>query len=485
MTWALSQTQSSVERPRRRASFVWCDAIVSLLVISAVVTLTARLAGPTGAVQPLLAIGLVWVVLMTGLWTSNVYVGIRRNTGRILVEIGRVSVIVMAAILAVEALAGSWVRARIPPTSVALAVIMSAVGLMACRVVVAYRQRNDTESAARVIVVGSGVVAQDIVSRLERSGRSIVLGLVDDNEDAAEGSVIGSIGDLPELCRAYRASRVIVSFTRSDVQELLPILRSLPDSVAVDLVPRYFELVGWGARIEDFSGLSLVALPQRCEPGKRDRVKRAFDVVVAGAALIIVSPILIVSALAILCTTGRPVLFRQERLGRGCKPFQIAKLRTLKEPDESASASNGHARPKLHSEMVAGRITPIGRVLRRTGIDELPQLFNVLAGHMSLVGPRPFIPEECWALSAEAERRFDVRPGMTGLWQVSGQHSLRLDELIRLDTYYVDTWTFWSDVRILAMTPSRLWRGGGDGVAKLVLEPTYAFDERRSMSRSS
>jgi lipopolysaccharide/colanic/teichoic acid biosynthesis glycosyltransferase len=74
---------------------------------------------------------------------------------------------------------------------------------------------------------------------------------------------------------------------------------------------------------------------------------------------------------------------------------------------------------------------------------------------------------------------------MTGLWQVSGQHSLRLDELIRLDTYYVDTWTFWSDVRILAMTPSRLWRGGGDGVAKLVLEPTYAFDERRSMSRSS
>ena len=485
VTWVLSQTKSAAEQ-HPRTSFVWWDAIVSLVMITAAVILIERLQYPMGGVQPVLAIGLVWFVLMVALWTSNVYIGIRRNTGRILVEIGQVTVIVMLAILAVEALAGSWIRARVPPDSVALALLLCAGSMVACRVAVAYRQRDDTETAARVIVVGTGIVARDIVSRLERSGRSVVLGLVDD--DPMTGPVLGSIAELPDLCHALKASRVIVCFTRCDVQELLPVLRSLPGSVAVDVVPRYFELVGWGARIEDFSGLSLVALPQRCNPAKRDRVKRAFDVVLAGAALIVVSPILIVSALAVVCTTGRPILFRQERLGRSRKPFKIAKLRTLKEVDECTSTGSRQSPPKLHSEMVAGRATPIGKLLRRTGIDELPQLFHVLAGHMSLVGPRPLIPEECWALSEGAERRFDVRPGMTGLWQVSGQHSLRLHELVRLDTYYVDTWTFRNDVRILAKTPSRLWRGGGDGLAKLVLESSYSSDESdesRSMSRSS
>ncbi len=471
MTWALSQTHSPTQRPQRRAPVVVCDAIVSLVVISTVAILTARIESPTGSVRPFLAIGVLWSVLMVALWSSTVYRGTRRNTGRIVVEIGRVTVFVMAAILAVEALAGSTVSDRIPPVSVVLALVLCAGSMMATRVVVAYRQRDDSETADRVIVVGTGVVTKDIVSRLERSGRSVVLGLVDD--DPVDTAVIGSIRQLPELCNALAVTHVIVAFTRVDVEELLMTLRALPDSVNVDLVPRYFELVGWGARIEDFSGLSLVALPQRCDTARRDRVKRAFDIVVAGIALVLVSPILIVAALAILCISGRPVLFRQERVGRGGVPFRITKLRTLKEPEEVTSVDGRESRPRLHSEMVAGRTTPIGRVLRRTGIDEIPQLFNVLAGHMSLVGPRPFIPEECWALTGRAQRRFEVRPGMTGLWQVCGQHSLSIEELVRLDTYYVDTWTFWSDVRILAKTPSRLLRGGGDGVAKpVVLEPS-------------
>jgi hypothetical protein len=95
----------------------------------------------------------------------------------------------------------------------------------------------------------------------------------------------------------------------------------------------------------------------------------------------------------------------------------------------------------------------------------------VLAGDMSVVGPRPFIPEECWNLTGHGERRFDVRPGMTGLWQVSGQHDLSIEELVRLDTYYVDTWRFTTDLRIMALTPTRLFRGGGDGIAKLAMVP--------------
>ena len=112
----------------------------------------------------------------------------------------------------------------------------------------------------------------------------------------------------------------------------------LPGHVAVDLVPRYFELVGWGARITDFSGLSLVSLQQRCEPVRRDRIKRAFDVVVAGIALLLVSPLLLAAALGILCTSGRPILFRQERLGQGRQTFSIVKFRTLKESDADLMA---------------------------------------------------------------------------------------------------------------------------------------------------
>jgi lipopolysaccharide/colanic/teichoic acid biosynthesis glycosyltransferase len=353
---------------------------------------------------------------------------------------------------------------------VVVALTACALSMMAFRIAVARWHRHDEANADRVLVVGTGTVAQDVVSRLDRTGRSVVVGLVDDDPSGDE--VIGSVGQLPELCRSYRVSRVIVGFTRSHPEQLMPILRALPSPVAVDFVPRYFELMGWGTRIEDFSGLSLVSLRQRCDPSRRDRIKRAFDLVVAPIALLLLSPVLLAAALAVLCTSGRPILFRQQRLGRGRSTFEIAKFRTLKNSGPGDPVDPTGPRPKLQSELGAGRTTGVGKLLRRTGIDELPQLLNVLVGHMSLVGPRPFIAEECWALSGLAERRFDVRPGLTGLWQVSGQHDLSLEELIRLDTYYVDTWTFWSDLRILAMTPSRLRRGGGDGVAKPVLAPS-------------
>jgi lipopolysaccharide/colanic/teichoic acid biosynthesis glycosyltransferase len=109
------------------------------------------------------------------------------------------------------------------------------------------------------------------------------------------------------------------------------------------------------------------------------------------------------------------------------------------------------------------RITGLGRVLRRTGLDELPQLVNVLRGEMSVVGPRPFVPEECAALDGWARCRFDVRPGLTGMWQVCGQHELSMDELCRLDVQYATTWTMRSDLRILARTPGRLLRGSAEG----------------------
>jgi lipopolysaccharide/colanic/teichoic acid biosynthesis glycosyltransferase len=180
--------------------------------------------------------------------------------------------------------------------------------------------------------------------------------------------------------------------------------------------------------------------------------------------LLVAAPILIPAAIAIrLCSPG-PALFRQMRLGRNRAPFQILKLRTMREatPEEVAADEARHIpRPLLDHPLHERRVTRLGRLLRRTGLDELPQLLNVIAGDMSLVGPRPFVPQECGTLPDWVHRRFAIRPGLTGLWQVCGQHDLRFEELCRLDCQYVNTWSFKGDMRILARTPGRLLRGGG------------------------
>ncbi len=485
MTWALTQAHRATERsqrsqrPKRRTWLLWFDALISLLVISTVVIVLSHVHRTSA--QPSLTITVLWLALIVALWVSDVYSrSHRNNTARTVLRIWKVAVIVAAGILVAEALTGPWLRDRIPPLSVVLALATCAAAMMMSRVAVALRRDQGT-AGTRVIVVGCGTVAKDVVSRLERIAGVEVMGLVDDGP--CDPGVIGSTRQLPELCRTLKVQRVIVAFTNTGVEQLLPSLRALPNSVAVDVVPRYFELVGWGARLEDFAGMSLVTLSQGCDPVSRDRIKRAFDVVVASFTLLLVSPILAAASLLVLLTSGRPVLFRQDRLGRGRTPFRIMKLRTLKVDDGTGDAVSDA--PLLHSDMVAGRTTPIGQFLRRTGIDELPQLFNILAGDMSLVGPRPFIPEECWTLTGLGERRFDVKPGMTGLWQVSGQHDLSHEELIRLDTYYVDTWRFSTDLRIMALTPTRLWQGGGDGIAKLALVPPEVLQRPTSAHASN
>ncbi len=194
--------------------------------------------------------------------------------------------------------------------------------------------------------------------------------------------------------------RVVVAFSRSHPARTTDILRSLIGTVAVDVVPRYFELTGWEASFQDLEGLAVISLDGG-SPGRLGRfVKRAFDIVGATLALVVVSPLLVASIVAIMATSPGPVLFRQDRLGRDRRFFQILKLRTMREPDgERERPREPHVPVSLATlPEVELRVTTVGRVLRRLGIDELPQLFNVLRGDMSLVGPRPFVPEECSVL---------------------------------------------------------------------------------------
>jgi len=312
-------------------------------------------------------------------------------------------------------------------------------------------------NVARVVVVGSGFIAAYLTNRLSRSPLVEVHGIVDDRPSGNQPT-LGRLDDLPFLCQVLSVDRVVVAFSERHPARSAELVRAVRDLVEVDVVVRFFEVTGWASRLTDITGLPLVNLG--APPGSVQRgAKRAMDIAVAGIGLALVSPLLLGVALWVRVESGAPVLFRQERVGQDRRPFQILKFRTMRPAD----AEPGRAAPTTRTPFDAiadpGRITRAGSFLRRTGLDELPQLVNVLRGDMSLVGPRPFIPEECGALGGTMTRRFDVRPGMTGMWQVCGQHELTLEELVRLDVQYATTWTLWSDLRILARTPGRLLRG--------------------------
>lgn len=170
--------------------------------------------------------------------------------------------------------------------------------------------------------------------------------------------------------------------------------------------------------------------------------KRIFDVLVAGLGLILFSPLLAILALLVWVFQGRPILFRQQRPGYKGRPFTIYKFRTMSDRRDA----NGNLLPD------AERLTPFGRFLRSTSLDDLPQLINVLRGEMSLVGPRPLLMKYLERYSPEQMRRHDMPPGITGWAQVNGRNALSWEEKFRLDVWYVDHWSFWLDIKILVMT---------------------------------
>ena len=177
-------------------------------------------------------------------------------------------------------------------------------------------------------------------------------------------------------------------------------------------------------------------------------LKRAIDLVGAATAIVVLSPILAWAALGVAVTLGRPILFRQERPGLHGKPFEIVKFRTMRPP-----------RPGEVWYMTDDdRITRQGRFLRSTSVDELPELWNVLRGEMSLVGPRPLLTEYLATYSQDERRRHDMRPGITGWAAVNGRHALKFDERLRLDTWYVDHWNLRLDLTIIRMTVGQVLR---------------------------
>jgi len=314
-----------------------------------------------------------------------------------------------------------------------------------------------------IIVVGTGQLAQTVASHLRAHGNVEFVGFVDD-DPLQQGAVLGQLSELPELCHRYDVARVVVCFSRTHPEQTIEMLKALAGQVPVSIVPRYYELVTSRTHVEDLSGLPVLDVAPASMSMGSPVVKRAFDLVVSALALVFLAPLFVVTAIIIRATSPGPVFFRQERAGKDGREFHLLKFRTMVEDAEEMRSSLqdlNEVDGPLFKVTNDPRVTGIGRILRKTSLDELPQLVNVFKGQMSLVGPRPFVVSEAAAIEGWARRRFETRPGMTGLWQVSGRNELSYLELCRLDYQYVASWSFWWDIQILWKTPATIFKGRG------------------------
>lgn len=312
-----------------------------------------------------------------------------------------------------------------------------------------------------VLVVGTGPRAQAFARKLEdhRELGLRVLGFVDDevhSSFSAPWRYAGPLDQIEELLHTEVIDEVAICLPFADWRRMNAIAQLCEEEgkivrVPVDILDRAF---GSG-RFEDLDGTpvySLVSGPDRIVALV---VKRAFDIVVAGLALIAGSPLLLGIAVSIRSRDGAPVLFRQTRIGLHGRRFEMIKFRTM-----SIDAEQRLEDLRQHSEITGAafkitddpRVTRSGRFLRRMSLDELPQLWNVLRGEMSLVGPRPALPREVENYDLWHRRRLSMKPGITGLWQVSARRAANFDTWAQLDLSYIDRWSLWLDVKILMRT---------------------------------
>jgi exopolysaccharide biosynthesis polyprenyl glycosylphosphotransferase len=321
---------------------------------------------------------------------------------------------------------------------------------------------------SRVLILGSGTLVDRIASYFSLTKGVRVVGRIVDAAVPEEGS-LGTVSDIPRLCEQFHINRIIVAFPTVLSHDAVTVFRSLPSSVHIAIVPRYFELISWRSRITDLYGLPLVEIAAAHFSGWDRFLKRAFDIVAGSIFLLAFSPVALILAILVKLSSPGPVLFRQQRTGKGRQPFTIYKFRSMvvgdRVPTSGPVDAASDALTPLHElrnkAVEIERTTSIGRFMRRTGLDELPQFLNVVRGDMSLVGPRPFTEDESETFQGWQARRFETRPGITGLWQVSGRNDLSTDELRRLDYLYVASWSIWWDFKIAWETPKAMIRGFG------------------------
>ena len=306
-------------------------------------------------------------------------------------------------------------------------------------------------------------------------GDHIVLGFVDTSSTPSPNA-LGTLHALPGLIQRHQVESVVICGQMNDAELRVVVEQAITAGCQIFSVPRTFELTGVQPSVVWNRGQPLVELTAQTLKAQQLVIKRVADVTGAALGLLILSPLLLLLGVIVKLDSRGPVFFRQERIGSGGRRFNVLKFRTMRdgvsdqahrtlvarmmrgEDATAAVAKDGRPVFKLTQD---DRVTRVGRWLRRMSLDELPQLVNVLRGDMSLVGPRPPLPYEFEAYNHWQFDRLEVKPGITGLWQVSGRSLLTYRQMCELDVTYVRCWSLWLDIRILLRTiPVVLFNSG-------------------------
>ena len=276
---------------------------------------------------------------------------------------------------------------------------------------------------------------------------------------------VGHVDTLGLALAEHDVHRVIIAPLTADSEEILHAVRLVKSmGIKVSVLPRLFEVIGSSVEFDNVDGVQLLSVRRGGLSFSSWVLKRTMDIAGASLGLLVLSPVLFAIALGIKLTSPGAVFFRQPRIGRDGKTFHILKFRSMvsdAEAQQDRLRNRNEAGGGLFKIADDPRITSIGRFLRRTSLDELPQLINVLKGSMSLVGPRPLVPDEDEQIDGWHRTRLDLDPGMTGFWQVSGSSRIPLPEMVKIDYLYGANWSLWLDVKILLRTvPYALSRRG-------------------------
>jgi exopolysaccharide biosynthesis polyprenyl glycosylphosphotransferase len=340
---------------------------------------------------------------------------------------------------------------------------------LAMRAVFRARNRWQSDAGERVLIVGAGNVGQQvghIIRSYAWTGLTLA-GYLDDDppKRGSELPVLGGLQDIRKVVRAERIDDVVLALPPGAYEEtnwLVSTMHSLP--VRVRVIPDYFNLALYRATVEDFGGIPMINLRDPMLNDYQRLVKRLFDIAVSGTLAVLTLPLMALVALSVRLDSPGPVLFRQRRVGENGRQFWMYKFRSMV---NGASRIQRHVNQLdaegnlVHKRSGDPRVTRVGRFIRRLSLDELPQLFNVLKGDMSLVGPRPELPWLVQRYQTWQRKRFAVPQGITGWWQVNG----RSDKMMYLhtdeDLYYVQNYSLWLDLYILLKTPWVALKGKG------------------------
>jgi exopolysaccharide biosynthesis polyprenyl glycosylphosphotransferase len=325
-----------------------------------------------------------------------------------------------------------------------------------------------TAPPERCLVIGNGEDADRIAAKLSTAGvNAQVTGRV--ALDGREGLLRdGGRADAELLRHEIREQfvhRVIIAPDGHDQDEVLHLIRLIKAlGVKVTVLPRLLEVVGSSSTYEDVDGMTLLGVRQFGATKSSEALKRTMDILGAGLTVFAISPLLAMLALAVKLDSRGPVFFRQRRIGRHGETFSMLKFRSMVPDAEQRKAellADNEAEGGLFKIADDPRITRVGRFLRRTSLDELPQLFNVLGGSMSLVGPRPLVLDEDALIQGWQRRRLAVKPGMTGMWQIFGSSRIPMQEMVKIDYLYGANWSLWLDLKILLRTVPYVLRRRG------------------------